>query len=372
MIFSCLKSDLANALQTVQKAISTKPSTTQVLSGIHLTANEDNTLTLQATDYEIAIINKINANVEVPGKTVVSGKYFIEVIRKTSGETVNIDKEPDGNKLRIQSGHSQITLVTMYHEEFPTIKPLIGGNFIKIDCAQFHETIKKTTFACSNDEGRPLFTGCLFEITNQQLCMVATDTHRMAIKQLNFQNVADDVKIVVPSKILNEIVRITSNESEKDIQVLWEKNEIAFLFGDLYIKSRLIEGQFPNYRNVVPSMSNLDIVFDRKKLEDTVERVSLLSSGIYNVMKISVTGDNIVFSTNNPDIGRATEVIEAKVTGSEMEVIFNSKYILDIIKHLDSEEVLIKLNTPNSAALIVNPADDSYKYVLTPVRTNNM
>ncbi|MFA6075812.1 MAG: DNA polymerase III subunit beta [Negativicutes bacterium] len=372
MIFQCLKQDLASALMTVQKAISTKPASTPILSGIYLSAEEGNVLTIQATDYELAIVTKIKANVEQPGKTVISGKFFTEIIKKISGNSINIEMDEETKKVKISSEHAQFTLVTMPHEEFPTIKPLIGTNFIKLNSNQFKDIIRKTTFACSMDEGRPLFTGCLFEITDGIFNMVATDTHRMAIKTMDFTNLTENVKIVIPAKILNEIVRIIGNDENSEITILWQKNEISFAFEDIYIKSRLIDGQFPNYRNVVPANHTLEIKINRANLADVIERVSLLSSGLYNVMKMSCSGDNIIFSTSNPDIGRATEVISAEITGPEMEVIFNSRYILDIVKHLESDEIVMKLNGPNSAALIENPLDKDYKYVITPVRTNNM
>ena len=372
MIFQCLKQDLANALVTVQKAISTKPSSTPILSGIYLSAEEGNILTIQATDYELAIVTKIKANVEQPGKTVISGKFFTDIIKKISGDSINIEMDTETKKVKISSEHAQFTLVTMPHDEFPTIKPLIGTNFIKLNSSQFKDIIKQTTFACSTDEGRPLFTGCLFEIQDGQFSMVATDTHRMAIKTMAFENATENVKIVIPAKILNEIVRIIGNDEAGEITILWQKNEISFAFADVYIKSRLIDGQFPNYRNVVPVIHTLEIKINRTNLINVVERVSLLSSGIYNVMKMSCSGDNVIFSTSNPDIGRATEVISAEISGPEMEVIFNSRYILDIVKHLESDEIIIKLNGPSAAALIESPLDPNYKYVITPVRTNNM
>ena len=194
----------------------------------------------------------------------------------------------------------------------------------------------------------------------------------MAIKTMAFENATENVKIVIPAKILNEIVRIIGNDEAGEITILWQKNEISFAFADVYIKSRLIDGQFPNYRNVVPVIHTLEIKINRTNLINVVERVSLLSSGIYNVMKMSCSGDNVIFSTSNPDIGRATEVISAEISGPEMEVIFNSRYILDIVKHLESDEIIIKLNGPSAAALIESPLDPNYKYVITPVRTNNM
>ena len=372
MIFQCLKHDLTNALTNVQKAISTKPASTPILSGIYLAAGEDNILTIQATDYELAIVTKIKANVEQPGKTVISGKFFTDIIKKISGNTINIEMDEETKKVKISSEHAQFTLVTMPHEEFPTIKPLIGSNFIKLNSSNFKDIIKKTTFACSTDESRPLFTGCLFEIQDGLFSMVATDTHRMAIKTMEFTNITENVKIVIPAKILNEIVRIIGTDEASEITILWQKNEISFAFEEVYIKSRLIDGQFPNYRNVVPSIHTLELKINRAKLADVIERVSLLSSGLYNVMKMSCAGENIIFSTSNPDIGRATEVISAEIVGPEMEVIFNSRFILDIVKHLESDEIIIKLNGPNAAALIENPLDKGYKYVITPVRTSNM
>ncbi len=372
MQFICLKNEINNILQIVQKFISSKPGKLPILSGIYLFAENDNFLTIQASNYEFAINTKIKANVEISGRAVVFGKFLIDILKKNPGDEISFKLIDENKKIRIKSNYSQFTLLTMQPEEFPIIKPFLSNNFLKIKSNELKNIIKKTTFACSQDEGRPLFTGCLLEIEKGKMNVVSTDTHRMAITTINSINSMDSVSIIIPSKIFNEIGRILSLVREQEVCISWQRNEISFSFGDVYIKSRLLDGKFPDYNNVVPNEYVLTAKINKNEIEGAVERVSLLSSGLYNIVKMSIAQNNITVSTNNPDIGMATEVVSADIIGKSIEITFNSRYILDILKHIESTEVTFKLSGENSAALIENVTDSNYKYVLTPIRTNQI
>ncbi len=369
MKFSCKKEQLVHAVQIVQKAVSSKPQM-PILSGIYLNAF-DNTLELQATDYELGISCKIDAQIDEPGAIVLSGRYFQEVVRRLPGEMVEIVTSREDHTLKITSNTAQFNLLSLPAAEFPVLHPLDGNTTFKIRDNVFRELIKKTVFACSQDEARPVFTGGLLEVTNSDVMMVATNTHRLAIKKEYLDEFNGEIKIIIPSKILMELARIMVAEVPSDVIVNCTRNQISFTFDNVYIISRLIEGQFPDYKRVIPEAFTTEIILNTDAFSSAVERVSLISrSGDYNVIRLSFNEKSVMITSNNPDIGKAEESVDITLSGKELDIAFNAKYVTDILKNIDSEKIYFSLNTPLSPASIRPCDDDTYNYIITPVRTS--
>ena len=369
MKFSCKKEQLVHAVQIVQKAVSSKPQM-PILSGIYLNAF-DNTLELQATDYELGISCKIDAQIDEPGAIVLSGRYFQEVVRRLPGEMVEIVTNREDHTLKITSNTAQFNLLSLPAAEFPVLYPLEGTTTFKIRDNVFRELIKKTVFACSQDEARPVFTGGLLEVTNSDVMMVATNTHRLAIKKEYLDEFNGEIKIIIPSKILMELARIMVSEVPSDVVVNCTRNQISFTFDNVYIISRLIEGQFPDYKRVIPEEFATEIILNTDAFSSAVERVSLISrSGDYNVIRLSFNEKSVMITSNNPDIGKAEESVDIALSGKELDIAFNAKYVTDILKNIDCEKIYFSLNTPLSPASIRPCDDDTYNYIITPVRTS--
>lgn len=369
MKFSCTKEQLVHAVQIVQKAVSSKPQM-PILSGIYLNAF-DHTLELQATDYELGISCKIEAEIAEPGAIVLSGRYFQEVVRRLPGETVEILTNRTDHTLKITSTTAQFNLLSLPAVEFPVLHPLAGTTTFKIRDNIFRELIKKTVFACSTDEARPVFTGGLLEVKNSDVLMVATNTHRLAIKREILDEFNGSIKIIIPSKILNELARIMVAEVPSDVTVNCNHNQISFSFDDVYITSRLIEGQFPDYQRVIPPDFATNITLKTDEFLAAVERVSLISrTGDYNIIKLSFKEKSVLITSNNPDIGKAEESVDIDLSGNELDIAFNAKYVTDILKNITGEKIYFSLNTPLSPASIRPCNDDTYNYIITPVRTN--
>lgn len=365
----CSKELLNSAVQTVQKGVASKTQL-PILTGIYLHAN-DNKLELQATDYEIGIKCIIDANVEQPGTIVLSGRYFQEMVKKLPGETVEISSSQEDRTIRIMSNTAQFNLLSLPAEEFPVLKSLTSENVITIKDNVLRELIRKTAFASAADEARPIFTGGLLECGNHEISMVATNTHRLALKKDHVETEFDNIKMIIPAKILTELARIMVSDVPMDVTVSWLRNQVAFSFDNVYIISRLIEGQFPDYRKVIPPNFATSVILNTDQFLDAVERVSLLArDGDYNVVKLSFKEDSVMISSNNPDIGKACESVPATITGNEVEIAFNVKYIVDILKNITSEQLVFSLNTPLSPASVKPLDDESYTYIVTPVRTN--
>lgn len=370
MKFFCSKTMLQHAVQSVQKAVATK-TPLPILTGIYLSAN-DNKLELQATDYEIGISCIIEANVQEAGKAVVSGRYFQELVRRLPGETVEIASSQEDSTIHITCNSSNFNLLNLPAEEFPVIERIQSpANKITLKDNVLRDLIKKTVFACASDESRPIFTGGLFEVENDSVKMVGTNTHRLALKKDMIPPVENPVKMIIPAKLLNELARSLSSDVPIDVNIYWEKGHAAFEFDGIYVKSRLIEGNFPDYNRVIPAKFDTTVQFDTSTFLDAAERVSLMAKdGDYNIVKFRFEQDSIILSSNNPDVGKASETVDASMQGAPLDIAFNAKYVTDILKNLGSEKATIALNNSVSPACI-RPADtDKYTYVITPVRTS--
>jgi DNA polymerase-3 subunit beta len=373
MKISCAKDQLATAVQTVQKAIASK-NTMPILTGVYLSAS-DGKLELQANDYEIGISCIIDAVVDEPGAIVLSGRYFQELVRKLPGDTVEIFTDHVDKTIQINSKSAQFNLLSLPAEEFPVLKQLPSSNKFVVKDNVLKELIKRTVFACATDEARPIFTGCYLTTEDLKISMVATNTHRLALKTdqidtFDASGTDENIHMIIPAKILAELARILTSETPIDVTISWYKNQVSFQFDNVYIISRLIEGQYPDYKKVIPPGFVTTVQIDTGGFMDAVERISLLArDGDYNVVKIFFKNDNVVITSNNPDIGKACETVAASVTGNELEIAFNAKYITDILKNISSDKLVFSLNTPLSPACVQPIDDPSYIYIITPVRT---
>ncbi|MDU2065476.1 MAG: DNA polymerase III subunit beta [Sporomusaceae bacterium] len=369
MIVTCSQDRLNKAVQTVQKAIASK-TPMPILTGIYLAA-KNNRLELQATDYEIGISCTIDAEVDEEGVTVLSGRMFQDMVRRLPGEKIRIETDQQDKTIKITADTSTFNLLCLPAEEFPVLTPFADDNVLYIKDNVLREMIKKTTFACATEDSRPIFTGALLEASNQSVCMVATNTHRLALKKDAIDSFEGMLKMIIPSKILNEIARLLTSDIPFDVKISWQKNQVSFFFDDVYIVSRLIEGAFPDYNKVIPQDFATIVTVKTDLFLDAVERVSLIArEGDYNIIKFHFKDNQIVITSANPELGKAQEIITADIKGNELDIAFNAKYVSDILKNSNSEQVIFSLNTPLSPAAIRPEANDQYTYIITPVRAN--
>jgi DNA polymerase-3 subunit beta len=369
MRIRCEKDQLLSAVQIVQKATATK-TTLPILTGIYLSAC-DGKVELQATDYEMGISIIIPVEVIEPGKAVLSGKIFPDIIRKIPGKNIEISSSPNSSMINIAAEKAEFKVLSFPAEEFPTIKKFETNNSMIFKDDVLKEMIRKTVFACSTDESRPLFTGALVEVNEQELTMVATNTHRLAVKKGVVSQVNSPLKIIIPGKLLSEVAKILSFDHPVDITVNWLKNQVSFAVENIYIMSRVIEGQFPDYKKVIPTdfLSHCEI--SAENLYEAVERVSLLAKdGEYSIIKIKFTPGSMELSGNNPDAGSATEILDAEFRGDPLEIAFNAKYLMDILRVAGTFTVKFHLKSPLSPVMVEINSDKTYTYILTPIRTN--
>ncbi|MGM9529902.1 MAG: DNA polymerase III subunit beta [Phascolarctobacterium sp.] len=366
MLITCNTSELNKAIQTAQRAIVSKPST-PIFSCIHL-LTQNNQLTIQAMDLNMAISCTINADIEEPGEIVVSAKHISELIRKLTAETVTIAKSQDNKTIKVTSGKADYQLLLMNEDDYPKFPTVDGKKSLTIEDTKIKELIKKTIFSCSSDDARPLFTGILVEAKDDKLTFVGTNTHRLAVKSLP-QPTEEPLSMIIPSKVLNEISRNLVSDVPQEVKISLLNNQIMVVIDDVIIVSRLIEGKFPDYNKVIPAKFAVKCSVKAKELASAVERVALFSTeGDYSTVKMSIAQGQMILTSSSADVGTGKEVLDCNTEGDALNVAFNAKYLLDILKNVDYEEVLLSMNTSLSPVCITAPEEDNYIYIVTPVR----
>ncbi len=367
MQFTCNTNALNKAIQTVQRAILSKPST-PVFSGIHFFSNPKGRLELHAMDINMAISCELEAEIAEEGEILVSAKHLAELIRRLNAETVTISTNSDTNTIKVISGKSEYQLLLMQADEYPKFPTFNPDQSLTLSDDYIKELIKKTIFACSQDEARPLFTGILVEVKDGNITFVGTNTHRLAIKTLP-QPATPDMSIIIPSKVLGEIMRNLNADEPQNVTISLFNNQMMVTIDSTTIISRLIEGKFPDYRRVVPPQFAITSKVNVREMMSAVERVALFSvDGDSSTIKMHVEGNECKLTSSSPDIGAGLEIINCETTGDSLNIAFNSKYILDILKNLESEDAILQMNTSLSPVCITSEDEPDYKYIVTPVR----
>jgi DNA polymerase III, beta subunit len=364
----CEKENLLKGINSVVKASSSR-TTMPILEGILLQTN-NNELKLTTYDLEIGIEYIINCEIIEQGNTVVDAKMFSEIIRKLPDMDISI-KLNSNNLLEIECEGSLYKLTTMNPEEFPELPQINVEKSIEISQSLLKSMIKKTIFAVSVEENRPIFTGCLFEVKENSLNVVAIDGFRLALKSSYLDNSYQDFSSVIPGKTLNEINKIIS-DSENLIKIGISKNQGLFEMEKCKIVTRLLEGEFLNYDSVIPKEKQTRIRVNKLKLLEVFERVSLLSMSTTEKekkypVKIAIDIGKVVISCTS-QTGDAKEDIYTETEGENLEIGFNPKYFLDALKVIEDEEIFLDFGS-NISPSVIRPVDTSnYIYMILPIR----
>ena len=293
------KANLQKAINVLQKVSQNKTSSN--LPGAIYMTTKNGQVELQGNDFELGIRLTIDGDIKEPGTLVVGSRYFQELIRKLPGDTIELYKPEDGNSLTITSGSSEFNLVTLHPDDFSLVEQIHDQDHVNIDSFAMKELIDLTNYAAATDEDRPVFTGALLEIKENEVTMVATDTHRMAVKKITIDEPATTpMRAIIPTKTLAEVSRLLPTDNPAIINIIWNRTQIVFNFESIYIISRLIEGTYPEYEKVIPSQFDSSAVIDRREFAGAVDRVSLLAKDIsYNVIRYDWAESNVTLSTQN-------------------------------------------------------------------------
>ena len=364
----CDKDKILKAINSVTKAVASK-TTMPILEGILIQTN-DKEVKLTTYDLEIGIEYIIEAQVEEQGATVVNAIMFSEIIRKLPDTEIKIYLN-ENNLLVIECEGSLYKLATMNPNEFPELPQISIENSIELEQNALKEMIRKTIFAVSTEENRPIFTGCLFEVVDNKLNLVAVDGFRLAWKSKYLQTKVNNFSAVIPGRTLNEINKIIL-DSFDPIQIGIAKNQALFEMENCKIVTRLLDGEFLNYSNVIPSMWDTRIRVNKNVMQNCFERVSLISSSSIEKekkypVKVSIDIGKVIISCTN-QTGDAKEEMYVSTEGKNLEAGFNPKYFLDAFRAIDDEEVFIDFGTSISPC-IIRPVDNGdYIYMILPIR----
>jgi len=363
MLVSCHGIELSDAFLSVSKAISNK-ITNPILEGIKIVA-EDDTLTLSATDTELSIEKKIKANIKAEGEGVVPGKFITEFVKKLTNEMVELEIN-EKNQMIIRYDDSQSIIQCYNVLEYPSFKNVESMEYFGIAQKDLKTIINKTIFSVAVDDSRPILKGVLFDIEGNTLNAIALDGYRLAkVKKNIVSNL--DVSIVIPAKSLSEISRLLGDTDE--IINLYVDNSVLMVdFGDTKLTTRLLEGDFVNYKQIIAANYETVCVVNKNQFEDALERASLLSKvGQGNCVKFEVKEKNLCI-TSNSELGNVKENVPVNTTGKELLIAFNARYFIENLHANTDEFVKVCFNSPANPCVIVPVEGDEFLYLILPVR----
>lgn len=357
------KGVLLNGIQTVQTIISSK-SALPILSNILIEAHQKE-LRLTATDLDIGISCVIPVETADVGAITVPAKRFNDIVRELPGEDVNINTKKN-NLINIETNSCQFKIMGLAQEEFPKLPDFKDKEVVKIGQSALKEMLQLTSFAVSVDETRYILNGILFRIHKNTVTLVATDGKRLAVveRKIN-QSMEKEIYIIVPIKTIHELIR--NLKEDGDLSVILSSNQVMFDLGKVFIISRLIEGEFPDYRQVIPAATENKMKVDRDKFLLTVKRGALLSTPDYQAVKLELFKNKLVVSKSTPDVGESREELVVEYSGKEMVIGFNPGYLIDVLKNVPTEKIEFELSDSDKPGVIrVN----GYVYVVLPMRLN--
>ncbi len=363
----CEGMELGGATAQVIKAISSR-TTNPILEGIKLTA-ENGKLILSATDLELGIEKTIRAEVKEDGETVVPGKFFSEFVKKLSNEQIELTLN-DKNQLKIKYTDSESFIQCLNVIEFPNLKIIEDGDFFTITQKDLKALINKSIFSVALDDSRPILKGCLFEISETNVKAIALDGYRLALINKPIIKTTAQANIIVPAKSLNEISKLLE-DTDEHINVYIQKNFLMVDLNNTKIITRLIDGDFINYQQILPKEFTSTITINKSVFEEALDRTAVLSKvDRNNLVKFDIK-DKVLTLTSNSDIGNIKENIGVSLKGNDLLIAFNARYFTESLRVTTDEVVKIAFNLPSSPCVITPNEGDEFLYLILPVRIIN-
>lgn len=362
MRFIINQKDLSKHINIAQRGISTR-TTLQILDGILIETMKDK-IKLTATDLEISIETFVNCEVVEEGSVVVNSKIFGDIIKKLPDAPVNIDVK--NNNINIKCENSEFNIIGNPGEDYPDLPVVIEEEKFVLPKDLFKNAIRQTVFATTQDETRPSLTGVLLEIQDNTISFVSLDGYRLALRLIP-TNSDINLKIIIPGRSLNELNKILEDR-EDDITISAAPGQVIFNIGDTIVYTRLLEGQFFNYKDIMRKDHKTKVIVNKKEFQSGLERASLLAKEEKaNLVRLNVMDNNVIIRSNS-EIGDVHEQLDSTQEGENLNIAFNSRYILEGIKIMDAEEIELNFMGSLNPCIINGVDDDSYTYLVLPVR----
>lgn len=355
-----------DALQIVSRAVSARAAL-QALTGILITV-ENGAVQLRATDGELGLQISPQVEAEGHGAVVLPGRLLVDIVRSLPEGPVEIQLREAERDVEIRAASSSFHLRTLPAEDFPRAPEAEGDSF-ELPVAPLRETINRVASAASRDDARPVLTGILLKVEGSELTMVATDSYRLAVKRTTLEAPVTEVEANVPARALRELARLTESDEPDTVAITLTRNQALFRIGDVSLSSRLIDGQFPNHRQLLPESFEHEVKVNRAELLEVVRRVAQVAQR-NAALRLAFSSGELVVSAETPDLGDAREALPVAFDGEEIEIGFNPEFVRDGLESLDSDELVLKLISPLRPGLI-EPADaDDFSYLVMPIRLN--
>ena len=381
----CSQNELNNSIQLVSKAVATRP-THPILANILLTADQvTNKISLTGFDSNLGIQTSFDATVKNSGAITIPSKLLSEIINKLPTETpISLEVDANSENILIKSDRGSYNLKGIPSDDYPNLPFVESGTSLNIDASSFLKALKLTIFASSNDDSKQLLTGVNFTFKQTYLESASTDGHRLAVvlvgNEENFEDKdilssnEEDLSVTIPTRSLREIEKLLSLRSnENAIKLFYDKGQLVFISANQIITTRTLEGNYPNYSQLIPDTFSKIFKFNTKRLTDALERIAILADQQSSVVKIKLDeSDLALISADAQDIGSANESIPVSNSGENFDIAFNVRYIIEGLKVISSENVILKCNLSTTPAVFV-PEDNlnSFTYLVMPVQVRS-
>lgn len=368
MKFKVIQSNFAKALNQVSRVVGSR-TTLPVLSNVLVIA-EKGKIKLAATDLEVAITTQTMGKIEEEGSLTVPSRLLSEFILNNNDESIEFVSVE--NSLKLKSDRYEANINGISAEEFPTIPLLPKELFCSIKKEDFINAIKKVIIAPANDETRPVLAGIYFKFEGKELTLASTDSYRLCEKKVELEKSVEEKKFIVPARTMSEVLRLVSGaEDAKDVSISSTDNQVQFKIGETEVVSRLIEGAFPNYSQIVPTDSKVKVSAKYADFSSAIKMTALFARNSANNIRIKVSKEELSISTMASETGDAKSKVPAEVSGGELEIAFNVKYISDVLPVIQSDKILLEFNDSSTAGLIKSDQDPNFIYIIMPLKLDN-
>jgi DNA polymerase-3 subunit beta len=361
----CGKDELAEKLQVVGRGVSTR-TTVQILAGIMLRA-EGGRLHLSATDMEISVRDSLEAQVEEEGAVVVPGRLLVDIVRLLSPGEVTLEHRADEGVARLACGSASYSLNTYGPEDFPRLPEIDPDSAFAVEREAFLDTIGRVGRSASRDESRPVLTGILVRFEGEKLVMAATDSYRLSVKETALSSgTGQELEAIVPARALHELARVGQSAESETIAVGVQENQVVFGVDGVWLTARRIDGQFPNYKQLLPEQFEAEVHLPREELLDVVRRTGLLAQR-KSPLRLRFAEGELTVSAQTQDVGEARESLPIAYTGEPLEIGFNAEFLRDGLESVTDDTARLKLISPLRPGLLHGENDD-FLYLIMPIR----
>ena len=362
MKIACSKDELAQKLGIVSRGVSARTAV-QILTGILLRA-EGGTLTVASTDMELSLRTSLEAQVEGEGAVVVPGRLLLDLARLLPESDVSIEHRAEENAVQITCGSAVYRLNTFAADDFPRLPELAPAALHTVESEALLETIARVSRSASRDESRPVLTGILVRFEPGKLVMAATDSYRLSVKETALENDLPELEAIVPARALGELARIAQGADE--IQLGVDENHVFFATDGAWLTTRRIDGQFPNYKQLIPEAFEYEVTLPREELLDVVRRVGVMAQR-NSPLRLRFAEGELTVSAQTQDVGEARESIPAAFAGEPLEIGFNAEFLRDGIESVAGDDVQLRLISPLRPA-VMQAGGDAFSYLIMPIR----